>query len=168
MYTKYLCLKARRVSLSSIHFSFVICSLMQMNWPQANRFITWQHIHKASSIQRKESWTTVIEDTKKCTDPKLMSLAMNRLNLYPDSCEWHNEPQETRSLVSWTFFNSPITKGILFITHRLLKVLNKIPQGPQKGDFLISEDVKLPFPCSSNPRGMKIGGNCHPYSAVQW
>ena len=78
MYTKYLCLKARRVSLSSIHFSFVICSLMQMNWPQANRFITWQHIHKASSIQRKESWTTVTEDTKKCTDPKLRLLAINR------------------------------------------------------------------------------------------
>ena len=55
-----------------------------MNWPQANRFITWQHIHKASSIQRKESWATVTEDTKKCTDPKLMSLAINRLNLLPN------------------------------------------------------------------------------------
>ena len=92
MYTKYLCLKARRVSLSSIHFSFVICSLMQMNWPQANRFITWQHIHKASSIQRKESWTTVIEDTKKCTDPKLMSLAINRLNFYPNLIIKENNP----------------------------------------------------------------------------
>ena len=97
MYTKYLCLKARRVSLSSIHFSFVICSLMQMNWPQANRFITWQHIHKASSIQRKESWTTVTEDTKKCTHPKLMSLAINRLNFYPNSYKWHEELQVTHS-----------------------------------------------------------------------
>ena len=31
--------------------------------------------------------TTVTEDTKKCTDPKLKSLVINRLNFYPDTDE---------------------------------------------------------------------------------